>query len=158
MAPQMLYPQMTRKPPFTVEVPGVEKVKGETIPRRNLKAKDALINRPSEDVATIYDNLKRAAAKYGNAKCIGTRKLVKTHTENKKIKKMVDGKETEVEKRWTFSELSGYSYLSFHDFEKLSEDLGSGLRKLGLVKNDKLHLYGATRYDKRSPVNNAVAS
>ena len=145
MAPQVFYPQFTRKGPFSIESPGAEKVKGETVPRRNPKAKDGLINRPSEDVGTTYDNLKRAAAKFGNAKCMGTRKLIKTHTENKKIKKMVDGKETEVDKKWTYSELSEYHYMSFNEFEKLALDLGSGLRNLGMVKNDRIHLYGATR-------------
>ncbi|KAL9621204.1 MAG: hypothetical protein Q9160_004337 [Pyrenula sp. 1 TL-2023] len=137
---------MTKKPPYTVEVQGVEKKKGETIPRRNLRAKDKLITRPAEDVATTYENLKRAAAKYGNAKCIGTRRLIKNHVENKKIKKVVDGKETEVDKKWTYAELSEYTYMSFIEFEKLALQLGAGLRKLGMKKDDKVHLYGATRY------------
>src|SRR2546430_16669880 len=82
-----LYPKMTRKPPFSVEAPGYEKVKGETIPRRNPAAKDKLITRPSEEIGTVFDNLKRSAEKFGNAKAIGTRKLIKTHIENKKVKK-----------------------------------------------------------------------
>jgi long-chain acyl-CoA synthetase len=140
-----LYPKMTKKPPFSVEVPGYERVEGETIPRRNPAAKDKLITRPSDEIATVFDNLKRAAEKYGNAKALGTRKLIKTHVENKKVKKMVDGKETEVDKKWTYFEMSGYSYMSFVEYEKLALSCGCGLRSLGLVKDDKLHLYGATR-------------
>jgi long-chain acyl-CoA synthetase len=140
-----LYPKMTKKPPFSVEAPGYEKVKGETIPRRNPAAKDKLIARPSDEVATVFDNLKRAAEKYGNAKALGTRKLIKTHVENKKVKKIVDGKETEVDKKWTYFEMSEYSYMSFIEYEKLALSCGCGLRSLGLVKDDKLHLYGATR-------------
>lgn len=151
MPPATYYPQQSKKPPYTVEASGVEKKKGETIPRRNLKAKDKLITRPAEDVATTYDNLKRAAAKYGNAKCIGTRRLIRNHVENKKIKKVVDGKETEVDKKWTYSELSEYNYMSFIEFEKLALQLGAGLRKLGVNKYDKVHLYGATRYVKINP-------
>jgi long-chain acyl-CoA synthetase len=142
---QALYPKMTKKPPFSVEAAGYEKVKGETIPRRNPVAKDKLITRPSDEVGTVFDNLKRAAEKFGNAKALGTRKLIKTHTENKKVKKMVDGKETEVDKKWTYYEMSGYTYMSFVEYEKLALSCGSGLRSLGLVKDDKLHLYGATR-------------
>jgi long-chain acyl-CoA synthetase len=139
-------PQLIKKPPYSVEATGYEKKEGETIPRRNPLAKDALIVRPSDDVKTVYDNLRRAAAKFGNAKAIGTRKIIKTHVENKKVKKMVDGQEQEVEKKWTFFELSGYTYMSFVEYEKLALDLGSGLRQLGLKKDDKMHLYGATRY------------
>lgn len=144
-----LYPKMTKKAPFTVEASGYEKVKGETIPRRNPLAKDKLISRPSDEVGTVYDNLVRAAAKYGNAKAMGSRKLIKTHTENKKVKKMVDGKETEVDKKWTYFELSGYTYMTYSEYTKLALTCGSGLRNLGLEKDDKLHLYGATRYEGR---------
>jgi long-chain acyl-CoA synthetase len=140
-----LYPKMTKKPPFSVEASGYEKVKGETIPRRNPVAKDKLITRPSEEIGTVFDNLKRSAEKFGNAKAIGTRKLIKTHTENKKVKKIVDGQEIEVDKKWTYFEMSGYTYISFVEYEKLALSCGSGLRSLGLVKGDKLHLYGATR-------------
>ncbi len=139
-------PQLTKKPPYSVEAAGYEKKEGETIPRRHPLAKDKLIVRPSDDVKTVYDNLRRAAAKFGNAKAIGTRKIIKTHVENKKVKKMVDGQEQEVEKKWTYYELSGYTYISFVEYEKLALDLGSGLRHLGLKKDDKMHLYGATRY------------
>ena len=140
-----MYPKMTKKPPFSVEAPGYEKVKGETIPRRNPVAKDKLITRPSDEIATVFDNLKRAAEKFGNANALGTRKLIKTHTENKKVKKIVDGRETEVDKKWTYFEMSGYTYMSFIEYEKLALSCGCGLRSLGLVKDDKLHLYGATR-------------
>ncbi|KIW09998.1 hypothetical protein PV08_11774 [Exophiala spinifera] len=137
-------PQLTKKPPYSVEASGYQKKEGETIPRRHPLAKDKLIVLPSNDVKTVYDNLKRAAAKFGNAKAIGTRKLLKTHVENKKVKKMVDGQEQEVDKKWTYYELSGYSYMSFIEYEKLAHDIGSGLRNLGVSKENKMHLYGAT--------------
>ncbi|EXJ83095.1 long-chain acyl-CoA synthetase [Capronia coronata CBS 617.96] len=136
--------QMVKKPPFSVEVPGYQKKEGETIPRRHPLAKDKLITLPSDDVKTVYDNLKRASAKFGNAKAVGTRKIIKTHVENKKVKKIVDGQEVEVDKQWTYYELSGYSYMSFIEYDKLAHDLGSGLRHLGITKEKKMHLYGAT--------------
>lgn len=137
-------PYMYRKGPFTVEAAGYEKKEGETIPRRNRFAKDELILKPSAEVSTIYENFRRAAAKFGNAKAIGSRKLVKTHVENKKVKKIVDGKEQEVDKKWTYYEMSGYEYLSFTEYEQLALAAASGLRHLGLKKDDKMHLYGAT--------------
>lgn len=155
MAPQagqVLYPKMTKSPPFSVEAAGYEKHEGETIPRRHPQAKEKLLTKPSDDVSTVYENFRRSAAKFGNAKALGTRKLIKTHTENKKVKKVVDGQETEVDKKWTYYELSGYSYLSFVEYEKLALDCGSGLRHLGMEKDDKIHLYGATRYEKTTSI------
>ncbi|KAK5073214.1 long-chain fatty acid-CoA ligase [Lithohypha guttulata] len=137
-------PYMYRKGPFTIEAPGYEKKKGETVPRRNRFAKDQLITKPSAEVSTIYENFRRAARKFGNAKCYGTRKVVKTHTENKKVKKIVDGKEQEVDKKWTYFELSGYEYITFNEYEQMALNAASGLRHLGMNKDDKMHLYGAT--------------
>jgi len=136
---------MAKKPPFSVEASGYQPVEGETIPRRHPLAKDKLIIRPAEDVATTYDILRRGAKKFGNAKAVGSRRLIKTHVENRKVKKMVDGVEQEVDKKWTYFELSGYTYMSFIDYERLALQLGAGLRNLGLEKNHRIHLYGSTR-------------
>ncbi len=144
---QPLYPRLSRRPPFSVDASGYEPSAGETIPRRHPAAKDKLITTPSEDVRTIFDILKRSADKYGNAKAVGTRRIVTTHVENKKVKKMVYGEMTEVDKKWTYFELSGYSYVSFIEYEKMCLEVGAGLRKLGMIKGDRLHLFAATRYD-----------
>jgi long-chain acyl-CoA synthetase len=151
MAPENLktlspLPKVYRSGVVTVEAPGYDRVEGETIPRRNAKCKDKLATTPHPDIHTIYDILKFSSAKYGNAKAVGSRKLVHTHNETKKIKKMVDGKETEVDKKWTFFELGPYSYKSFVEFEQLCLQLGAGLRKLGLVAQDKVHLFAGTQY------------
>jgi long-chain acyl-CoA synthetase len=140
-----IQPRMVKKGPFSVEAPGYEPVAGETIPRRHPAAKDGLILRPSEDVTTTYENFRRSARVFGNSKAVGSRSLIKTHVENKKVKKIVDGVETEVEKQWTYFEMSGYTYKSFLEYEKLCLELGCGLRKLGLEKDSRIHLYGATR-------------
>lgn len=140
-----IQPSMKRKPPFSVEVPGVEKKEGETIPRRNPLARDAIIGTPTAEIKTTWDIVQRAVKKFGNAKCMGTRTLIKEHVENKKVKKIIDGKEQEVDKKWTFFELSGYSYISYIEYEKQVRDIASGLAGLGLNKQDKVHVYGATR-------------
>ena len=139
-----IQPRMVKKGPFSVEAPGYEPVEGETIPRRHPAAKDGLILRPSEDVATTYDNFRRSARLFGNAKAVGSRKLIKTHVENKKVKKVIDGVEKEVDKQWSYFEMSGYTYKSFLEYEQLCLQLGAGLRKLGLEKDSRIHLYGAT--------------
>lgn len=135
---------MEKKAPFSYEVPGVEKVNGETVPRRNVRCKDGLITQPDPSVRTVYDIVTYAANKFGNARCIGSRTLLDVHKEKKKVKKMIDGRETEVEKEWSYFELSPYKFLSFVEFQKHVGTLGAGLKKLGLTKGDRVHLYGAT--------------
>jgi long-chain acyl-CoA synthetase len=141
-----IQPRPIRSPPYTVEAPGYQPVKGETIPRRNTRTKDELKTRPHEDIGTIHDVLKWSSSKFGNAKALGVRKLIKTHVENKKIKRVVDGKEEEVDKKWTYFELSGYSYRTFAEFEKFALNIGAGFRALGLGAGDRVLIYASTRY------------
>jgi long-chain acyl-CoA synthetase len=137
-------PQALKPPPYTVEASGFTAIEGETIPRRNVLAKYALNLQPEEGVATIYDILKRSSRKFGNAKAMGSRKLLKTHTEIKKIQKTVDGKYQTVDKKWTYSELSEYQYVSFIEFEQMAIQIGAGLRQLGMNKDDRIEIFGAT--------------
>lgn len=133
-----------RAGPYTCEAANAEKIEGETVPRRNLAAKDGLVLKPHDNVETLYDVLRHAAAKYGNAKAVGARRIVNIHEETKKVKKMVDGKEQEVDKKWQYFELSPYKYKSFVEFEKMALAVGSGLKSLGFNPQDRLHLFAAT--------------
>ncbi|KAL8947840.1 MAG: hypothetical protein Q9222_005925 [Ikaeria aurantiellina] len=144
--PRTWRPQATvYKPgPYTVEASGAAKTKGESVPRRGLAARDKLRTVPQEDVKTVYDILRHSAAKYGDAKAVGSRKLLRTHEEVKKIKKTVEGKEETVDKKWTYFELSDYHYITFSEYEQMALRCGAGLRKLGLAKEDRLHLFAAT--------------
>lgn len=137
--------QQTKRAPYSVEAAGYKKVTGETIPRRNVACKDELKLIPEPGVTTTYEILKRSSEKFGNAKAVGYRKLVREHSETKKIKKTVDGKEQEVDKKWTFFELSEYHYMSFIEFERGAMQAGAGLRKLGMQAGDKVHLFASTR-------------
>lgn len=141
MVPQ---PKVYKKPPYTVEAPGHEKKDGETIPRRNVRTKDGLIVVPEEGIDTIFEVVKRSSKKFGNAKAVGKRRLLETHEETKKVKKMVDGKEQEVDKKWTYFELSKYDYMSFVEYEQLVLKVGSGFRQLGMKASDRVHLFAAT--------------
>ncbi|KAI1207085.1 acetyl-CoA synthetase-like protein [Annulohypoxylon truncatum] len=139
-----LQPKATAKTPYSIESPGAEDVVGETKPRRHPLTANGLITKPSDDISTIYELLRVSVAKYGNAKAMGSRRLVRTHQETKKVKKVVDGAEQEVDKAWTFFELGPYEYLTYNDFEKLVMNLGSGLRRLGMNKGDRVHIFAAT--------------
>ncbi|PNY28678.1 Long-chain-fatty-acid-CoA ligase 1 [Tolypocladium capitatum] len=132
------------RPPFTVEAPGYEKVPGETIPRRHPRAKDGLLNRPADDVHTVFDIVRRSARIYPNHQAVGSRKLVKLHKEIKKIKKNVNGEVHEVDKEWQFFELTKYSFLTYKEYETLVLQVGSGLRKIGLTPEHRLHIFAGT--------------
>jgi long-chain acyl-CoA synthetase len=140
-----LYPRMVRKPPFTVEVPDIEPVDGETIPRRNVRCPDKLQSQPEEGTSTVWDIVKRSASKFGDRRALGSRNLIKKHNRTTKVKKLVDGKLQEVDKNWTYFELSGYNYMSFKEYETFVTEIGAGLRKLGLVSYDRVHMFAATR-------------
>lgn len=144
--------QAVEKPPYTVEAPGYKPVEGETIPRRHPKAKNGLLERPAPDVATVFELLRRSAVKYANEPAVGSRKLLKTHTELKKVPKIVDGQVQEVDKEWTFFELSDYTHAIYAEYEALAFELGAGLRKLGLSPQDKVHLFATTRSESPGPV------
>jgi long-chain acyl-CoA synthetase len=140
-----LEPRMVRKGPFSVEAPGYRAVKGETIPRRNIKSPEELVSQPEDGIETVFDIVKRGATKFGDLKAMGWRTLLKTHHDTKKVKKLVDGQVQEVDKNWTFFEMSGYRYISFKEYETLILQVGAGLRKLGFEKADRVHLFAATR-------------
>ncbi|KAI1856842.1 hypothetical protein JX265_011483 [Neoarthrinium moseri] len=139
-----LQPRMSAKGPYSIETPGAEPVEGETIPRRLPQSKDGLISKPVDNISTVYELVRVSAQKYGNAKALGSRRLVRTHQETKKVKKIIDGQEQQVDKNWTFFELSPYEYITYHEYETLVLNIGSGLRKLGMQKDDRVHIFAAT--------------
>ncbi|KAL2754540.1 hypothetical protein ACRALDRAFT_1056647 [Sodiomyces alcalophilus JCM 7366] len=137
-------PRMTAKPPFTVPYPEGPEPKGETLPRRRPGTVPDLYTKPGGDISTVYELLRKSAAKFANSKCVGSRKLVNTHVETKKVKKMVNGEEQEVEKKWTYFELSPYEYITYAQYEARALQVGAGFRKLGLVAGDRVHIFAAT--------------
>ena len=141
----VLQPRMSKRPPFTVEVPGSPSVNGETVPRRNARSPQQLLSQPEDGVLTLFDIVRRSASKYGDRKALGSRDLVKKHQEAKQVKKLVDGELQEVQKQWTYFELSGYNYITFREYEAAVLQIGAGFRKLGLVTPDRVHMFASTR-------------
>lgn len=79
---------------------GQKPVEGETLVRRIPAAIPELVAKPESNISTTYELVRESAKKFGNAKAIGSRQLVRTHQETKKVKKMVDGEEREVDKSY----------------------------------------------------------
>jgi len=63
------------------------------------------------------------------------------------IKRMVDGVEQEVPKKWAYYEMSGYTYMSFNEYLARVNTTGAALKALGLKKGEKLQIFAATRSD-----------
>jgi long-chain acyl-CoA synthetase len=133
---------MTQKP-YSVEVTDTS-AKGEGRIRRNRNAVAELITKPRDNVSTVYELLQYSIKKYGDKDCMGYRKVVKEHTDEKMMTKIVDGEERQIPKKWTFWELSPYIYRSFKQVGEESAALGAGLRQLGLNPGDRLELYAGT--------------
>ncbi|KAL2060140.1 hypothetical protein VTL71DRAFT_9962 [Oculimacula yallundae] len=137
-------PRMTRPPPFTVTTPDSPSIPGETAPRRNARTSHKLFSRPDENTNTLFDIVEQSAIKYGDKQALGSRKLTRMHHETKKVKKLVDGELQEVDKKWSYFELSGYEYITYTQYHQLTLDIGAGLRKLGLASPDRVHMFAST--------------
>ncbi|CAK7269754.1 long-chain fatty acid-CoA ligase [Sporothrix epigloea] len=144
MVIQNISPRLTAKPPFSVEVPGQKPIEGETPIRRHPQSVTTIISTPTPSITTIYELVKVSVAKRGDANALGSRRLLRTHQETKKIKKIIDGEERLVDKQWTYFELSGYEYTTYNEHFRRAGNIGSGFRKLGLVAGDRVHIFAAT--------------
>lgn len=145
--PETVFPTLYKKPPFTVDAVGAQKVDGETVPRRNVTAAHGLHSTLANGaITTVYENLRFSVKKFRNRHVLGSRDILNVHEENKKVPKVVDGKETLVDKKWTYFELSPYKFTTYAEFDVIVHQIGAGLRALGLDRTSKVHLYGSTRY------------
>jgi long-chain acyl-CoA synthetase len=130
--------------PFSVEVTDTS-AKGEGRIRRNrVVGTGDLLAIPRDDVSTVYELVQYSVKKFGDKNCMGHRNVVKEHTEEKMITKVVDGEERQIPKKWTYWELSPYIYRSYKQVAEESAALGSGLRNLGLNPGDRIELYAGT--------------
>ncbi|CAI6337224.1 unnamed protein product [Periconia digitata] len=136
-----ILPRALKRGPYTVEADGAQKVAGETLPRRHPVAKHTLLHEPEPGIATVYDILVRSARKFADANAVGSRKVLNTHIETKKVK---NGQGELVDKKWTYYELSDYHYISFNDLKNRALRVGQALRKAGLKQNDRIAIYAAT--------------
>ena len=75
---------------------------------------------PKPDVKIVYDSLRRSGQKYDNAKTVWKRRLIQLYEENKKVKKVTDHKDQEINKKWTYYELSDHQYFSIGEYEQLA--------------------------------------
>ena len=133
-----------------VNVPvGVAANEHETAPRRNAQvAKAALVRPIGMKCSTVYEMVVECLNLGAGAQAMGWRDVVDIIEEKKTVRKIIDGKETPVEKTWMYYELSPYRYITFHQLLDIMHDVGRGLVKMGLrpATDDKLHIYASTSH------------
>lgn len=133
---------------FTVEV-GKPANEHETAPRRNRHVAKAPIKRPLNTTCnTVYEFALECFTKRGDAPAMAWRDLIDIHTEKKMVSKKVGGKETQVEKKWMYYELTKYRSNTYNELTSIMHNLGRGLVKMGLQPDgvDKLHIYAGTSH------------
>lgn len=119
----------------------------ETAPRRNVKAKNGPLYRPIDmKASTVIEFLEEVVHENGNRRAMGWREMIDQYHETKKVTKIVDNEEQQVDKTWTYFEMSGYKYISYPELLSLCKQYGRGLTKLGIEPNqkNKVHIYAAT--------------
>jgi len=124
---------------FQVNIPVGKAHPGETAPYRSYIVKDGAVSRPiGWKCNTLSEFLQECVDVNGkDVKCQGWRDLIDIHYEKKLVKKLIDGKVTEVEKEWMYYELSDYKYVTFGELQDIVLTLGRGLVKLGIVPGNK---------------------
>lgn len=121
---------------------------GETAPRRRAAQKSAALTRPLDSKATVLpEYIEECVKKNLDRKCMGWRDLIEIHSEVKKVTKVIDGEERQVDKEWTFYEYSPYEYQTYSEVFSTVKQLGHGLTKLGLTSGEsKLHIFASTSH------------
>ena len=117
-------------------------VPGESTVCRNSSSSRALTETPHPSIGTIFDLVQFNARRWGESPCFGTRKLIKVHKETVSN----NGGDVTAEKENLFWELGPYEYQSYDTVAREGLELGSGLRKIGLSKGDRVSIYAETSY------------
>ena len=134
--------------PYSVELDTHHPVDESPVRRlRSTVGRDLTATIPGHpDIKTVYDLVRNAVEQWRDKECLGSRKLVRVHEQEKQVTKLINGVEQQVPKKWVYSELSPYQYRTYRDVGEESMAIGAGLRKLGLVPSDHVGIYADTSY------------
>lgn len=104
-----------------------------------------LATTPHESIKTLFDVLLHGSKVFPASKLLfGSRETDQIITEQKEVVEKVHGVESVKTKTWKYAQKSAYKWLTYRDALKLATELGSGLKKLGLAKGDKVSLFAST--------------
>lgn len=101
---------------------------------------------PAEGVDTVFDVLSYAARTHGSKKALASREIERMISEEKDVKKMINGKEETIKKKWQYFKLTPLSWISYDELLQQVREIGSGLRALGVGGPDEtfFNIYAST--------------
>ncbi|KAJ3082478.1 long-chain fatty acid-CoA ligase [Quaeritorhiza haematococci] len=135
------------KPKRSVEIDSIPVNSNEGKVRRNILSPDKLVTGPVPSVTTLYELLVHAAKTFGPAIMLGQRSVLKVVEEEKQVTKIVGGEEQKETKKWKFFALSSYDWMTYSEVKEAAEQIGAGLKHLGLGPQQKLTIFAATSRD-----------
>jgi len=144
MAPALQYRPKSFFGPGSVYV-APPSASGESGVRRLAIHKDALVTQPAPGIDTVSDIIAYAARTHGDRPAMGWRDIVRIHTEEKDVKKIVEGKETTEKKKWNYFEMSDYKFINYVELQEAVSEVARALVKLGIAPGDVVDIFAETR-------------
>lgn len=126
-----------------------EAAPGETAPRRNIDCKDDNWRYPENnpELDTIWAIFKYACKTYSSSNAMAWRDTIKLHFEEKMVTKKIDGKATQVPKKWQYYELSPYNYITYKETFEIVKNYAAGILHLGIKPREEIfHIYAQTSH------------
>ncbi|CCC69060.1 hypothetical protein NCAS_0C00700 [Naumovozyma castellii] len=139
---------MSKQQQYSVEV-GKAANEHETAPRRNRRVAKGPLMRPiGMTCDTVYEFALECFQRGQSRKAMAWRDIIDIHEEKKMVTKKINGKDTQVEKKWFYYELTPYKYNTFDELTHIMHNIGRGLVKIGMDPNseDKLHIFASTSH------------
>ncbi|KAJ3257244.1 long-chain fatty acid-CoA ligase [Boothiomyces macroporosus] len=126
-----------------------EKTATAGIPRRaaQLPKGEPLSVKPHPSVSTVHDILLHASKKYPDSPLFGYRDVISIHSEDKEVKKVVNGIEKVEVKTWKYFELSEYKFVNYTQVQQKVVEIGAGLIKIGLKEKDIVNIFASTSHN-----------
>ncbi|PVU94294.1 hypothetical protein BB561_002647 [Smittium simulii] len=112
--------------------------------RRNVFCTNKLIDHHTSGHSSVFGLYRAATLKYSDKKLMGSRKLLNTFNETKLVDKVAGTDKKQVEKKWTYYELSGYTWLTYNECYEYSLLIAAGLSQLHLSNPDRFVIYTDT--------------
>ncbi|KAJ3074463.1 long-chain fatty acid-CoA ligase, partial [Rhizoclosmatium hyalinum] len=115
---------------------------------RNVESVNGLVSSPSPNIQTVFDVIESAVKRKPDLKMFGQRRIVNVIEEQKQVtKKRPDGTEVTEIKTWKYFELGPYEWMAWAEAYTRICAYGDGFRSLGVVKGDRVTLFGETSRD-----------
>ncbi|KAJ1975615.1 long-chain fatty acid-CoA ligase [Dimargaris cristalligena] len=111
---------------------------------RNTRSKEGLVTSPIDGITTLYEVFEYATRTFADQKLMAYRTVLDIIEEDKWVTKTVAGKQEKQKKTWRYFKLSEYHWYTGKEVRAIIGEIGSGLRKLGVTKEENVSIYAPT--------------